>query len=288
MTIKDIVLGILRSKAFIFLPDKIFIKITYFIETGNLLNFNRLNTYNEKLQWLKLYDRNPKYAVWSDKNQVRNHIMELFGNDILIPIIGIYEKVNQIDFNSLPDKFVIKVSNGSGTNIVCTSKKTFDLNKSKKLLQKWMKRNGSMFGREWVYSIHKPQIIIEKFLEDNSGTTPKDYKFMCFNGKVKLIQLHNDRFGQHTNDFYDIQWNKTDIMQGVPNSNYEEPIPVNFSEMVKVSETIAKDTKYCRVDLYNVNNKIYFGEITMYPTSGFCLFSKSEHDYMLGKWIDLS
>lgn len=286
--LKNLILGTFRSKYFQWIPDKAFIYVVYLIETGKLLRLKQPQTYNEKIQWLKINDKNHLFSTWSDKFLVREFIKQKIGNDYLIPTIGIYENPDQINFNELPDKFVIKISNGSGTNILCTSKQTFDIKSSKRLLQKWMKRNGSMFGREWVYRVHKPKIIIEEFLEVYDGSTPKDYKFMCFNGKVKLIQLHNDRFGKHTNDFYDIHWNKTYIMQGVPNSNNKEPIPKKFSEMVNISETIAKDTKYCRVDLYYVNDKIYFGEITLYPTSGFCLFEDNKHDYMLGNWIDIT
>lgn len=283
----DYKMGLLRSNLFSWVPDYYFVKLLYYLETGKKVNLKKPVTYNEKLQWLKLYNRKPEYAIWSDKYLVRSYISKVIGSEYLIQLLGIYNSVDEIIFNQLPEKFVLKVTNGSGTNIVCNSKNNFDITTSKRLLRKWMKRDGSRFGREWVYSVYKPKIIAEQFIGDENGKPPKDYKIMCFDGKAKLIQVHNDRYGEHTNDFYDMNWIKTDIMQGVPNSDTNEIKPKCFDEMISISETLSKNTKFCRIDLYVVDNRIYFGEITLFPTSGFSLFNKQQYDIQLGNWIKL-
>lgn len=257
------------------------------METGRILSLKKPITYNEKIQWLKLNDRNIKYSYWSDKYLVRSYIEKSLGKEFLIPIIGVYNSISEIDFQTLPDKFVIKVSNGSGTNIVCQSRGDLNIYEVNKKLKKWLKRDGSRFGREWVYKINKPKIVIEKFMSNKDGSPIKDFKFMCFNGKVKLIQLHSDRYGNHTNDFYTREWVKTKIKQGVPNSSYKEPKPKMLKEMIDIAELLSRDLPYMRVDLYNVEGKILFGEITMYPTSGFCLFENDHDDVILGNWINL-
>jgi hypothetical protein len=272
---------------FNFLPDELFLKMVFQVETGYKLNLNNPLTYNEKLQWIKLYDRKPEYTMYVDKFAVRDYIRKTIGEEYLIPLINVYYSVSDIDWDSLPNRFILKCTHGSGCNIICRDKSTLDIEQSKKNLNQWMKKKWYWFGREWSYKDIKPRIICEQFIEAEDGKSPVDYKFMCFNGEPKLIQVHHDRFGAHTNDFYNANWNKTDICQGVPNSDRIVPRPDTYNEMFLIAKVLSRDMAYARIDLYEVCGKVYFGEITLYPTSGFTAFKCFEDDVELGSWITL-
>lgn len=270
-----------------FLPDAFYLKIVFQAETGYKLNLKNPLTYNEKLQWIKLYDRKPEYTIFVDKYAVRAYIAQILGEKYLIPLIGVYDSVEEINWNLLPNRFVLKCTHGSGCNIICWDKKVLDIEQSKKKLHQWMKKSWYWFGREWSYRDIKPRIICERFLETEDGKAPVDYKFMCFNGEPKLIQVHYDRFGDHTNNFYDSNWNKTSIRQGVPNSNIITNKPETYGEMYRIARELSKGMAYVRIDFYEHCGKVYFGEITLYPTSGFTAFSRYEDDMELGSWITL-
>lgn len=271
-----------------FLPDIWYLPLVFQAETGYKLNLKNPVTYNEKLQWIKLYDRKPIYRVYADKYAVRDYVKKKLGEKYLIPLLGVYERVEDIDWGLLPDQFVLKCTHGSGSNIICKYKKQLDIVQTEKLLNQWMKKSWYWFGREWAYKNIKPRIICEQFLQTVDGKAPVDYKFMCFNGEPKLIQVHQDRFGNHTNDFYDIEWNKTYISrQSVPNSAEKVNKPETLNEMLNISKILSHNMPHARIDLYIHDNKVYFGEITLYPTSGFSTFSRYDDDVMLGGWINL-
>lgn len=269
-------------------PDKVYLKIAFRGETGRKLNLSNPQSYNEKIQWLKLYNRKEEYIQYVDKYEVRSYVSKTIGDQNLIPLIGVFNNVEEINWADLPEKFVIKCTHGSGSNIICSNKSQLDITLCKEKLDKWMKKNWYWFGREWAYKNVKPRIICEQFIETLDGKAPTDYKFMCFNGKPKYIQVHTDRFGSgYTNDFYDINWNKTGISQGVPNSDMTLPKPQNLDVMLNIARKLSKKIPYSRIDLYDQNGAIFFGEITLYPTSGFKNFSRDEDDYLLGQLIQL-
>lgn len=270
-----------------FIPDKRYLETIFRVEMGYKLNLEHPKTYNEKLQWIKLYDRKPEYTVYADKYKVRKYIAEKIGEKYLIPLIGMYKKAEDIPWDELPERFVLKCNHASGTNIICTDKSKLDYSSAEKKLNAWLKLNAFWGGREWSYKDIEPCIICEEYLETEDGLTPNDYKIMCFNGVPKLIQVHHDRYGAHTLDFMDENWKKTGIIQGPPNSTDEIPKPEEFDEMMEIARNLSRDMYYARVDLYIVRHRVLFGEITMYPTSGFCLFDDPNTDIMLGEWIKL-
>ena len=270
-----------------FIPDALYLKMVFHAEMGYRLDLKHPKTYNEKLQWIKLYDRKKEYTVYADKYRVRNHIAKTLGDKYLIPLIGVYQKASDIPWQKLPDKFVLKCNHASGTNIICTDKAKLDITEASAKLDAWLKLNEYWGGREWCYKNIEPCIICEEFMDSGNGSTPDDYKIMCFNGVPKLIQVHHDRYGNHTLDFMDENWQKTGIVQGPPNSTEEIPKPEELDEMLRIARILSKGMYYARVDLYIIRHQIKFGEITMYPTSGFCLFDNPETDILLGNWIHL-
>lgn len=277
------------KKFFNWLPDKVYLKLVYWGETGRSLNLKNPKTFNEKLQWLKLNDRKQEYTKYVDKYEVRSYIKETIGEEYLIPLLGVYNSVDEIDWSYLPEKFVLKCTHGSGCNIICTDKKKLDIEKAKKKLSKWMKKNWYWFGREWVYKDIKPHIICEKYMVDESGTELKDYKFMCFFGKVKCIfacSRRNSEAGLNIN-IYDKDWNLIPVRRNNKNNGQEIVRPMNYEEMLRFAETLSKNIPFVRVDFYEANEQLYFGELTFYPGSGFEEFIPETYDFLLGEWISL-
>lgn len=281
-----LIIKILGDKKFFnFLPDKIYLKLVYWGETGKRLNLKNPKTYNEKLQWLKLYDRKKEYIQYVDKYEVREFISKTIGEEYLVPLIAVYDTIEEIPWDKLPQKFVLKCTHGSKSNIVCQNKAKLDINLAIKKLKRWMKKNWYWFGREWPYKHVKPRIIVEKYLMDNII----DYKILCFNGVPKLIQIHQNRdTSDYTMDYYTTDWEKTNIVKtGVKTDETIIEKPENLPEMLKIAEILSKNTYFARIDLYNVGNKIYFGEITLFPTSGFAGLAREEDELLLGSWINL-
>ena len=278
------------KKLFNWLPDKPYLRLLYKAEIGKALNIDNPQTFNEKLQWIKLYDRKPEYCTYVDKYEVREYIANTIGEEYLIPIIGVYESVDEIPWNDLPEQFVLKCTHGSGSNIICPDKSKLDIEDAKKKLNKWMKKNWYWFGREWPYKNLKPRVICEEFIS-NTTKVPNDLKVMCFNGEAKIIELHENRFSEsHTQNYYDIDWNVTEISQEssfAVKSRESEPTPTCLQEMIKLSEIIAKNKYHVRVDWYEVNGRLYFGEITFFEASGLLPFDRDEYDLLLGSWIRL-
>ena len=270
-----------------FIPDRKYLKMAFKAELGYPLNLEKPTTYNEKLQWLKLYDRKPEYTLYADKYRVREFIAETIGDRYLIPLIGAYQTSGEIPWDKLPERFALKCNHGSGTNIICKDKTKLDIPTAKQEIDRWLKYNAYWRGREWCYKDIKPCVICEEFYSAPDGNTPDDYKFMCFNGEPKLIQVHHDRFGDHTLDFMDVNWEKTGIVQGPRNSEKQIPKPATFDEMMEIARILARGMIYARIDLYSTDREVKFGEITMYPTSGFAPFGDIRTDYLLGSWIRL-
>lgn len=269
------------------LPDRPYLNLLFYSKMGTKLDLKNPKTFNEKLQWLKLYDRNPLYTKLVDKYEVRKYIAETIGEEYLIPLIGVWDKFEEIDFSKLPNKFVLKCTHDSGGVVICKDKNNFDIETARKKINKALKRNYYYVHREWPYKNVKPRIICEEFISDKE-TTPDDYKVLCFNGKAKLIMVHIDRYGNHKLDNYDINWNKTTLAKDGPMSDSVYDKPKQFDNMISLSEILASNMSHARIDWFIVRDKLYFGEITLYEAGGFDNFDNKQDDYILGSWIDLS
>lgn len=254
---------------------------------GKRLNLKNPQTFNEKLQWLKLYDRNPEYTKMVDKYEVRKYISDKIGEEYLIPLLGVWDSFDEIDFDKLPDQFVLKCTHDSGGLVICRDKSKLDINKARKTINKCLKKNFYKFTREWPYKNVKPRIIAEKFMVDESGTELKDYKFFCFDGTVKALFIATDRPYDTKFDFFDSDFNHLDIRHGHPNSNRELSKPKGFDEMIKLSQILSKGMAHVRVDLYDINGKIYFGELTFFHHGGLVPFDPPKWDEIFGEWLTL-
>ncbi|MBN8210241.1 glycosyl transferase [Bacillus sp. NTK071] len=268
-------------------PTKAYCSLLYERSMGKKINWGNPTTYNEKLQWLKLYERNPEHIKMVDKYEVREYISKTIGDEYLIPLIGVWDDFDDIDINSLPNQFVLKCTHDSGGVVVCKDKNNLNWDAARKKILSSLNRNYYYYGREWPYKFVKPRIICEKYMSDKSGNELNDYKIMCFNGVPRLIQVHKNRYTDHSLNFYDTEWNLTPIVQGVNNSHSKITKPVNLSKMLDLSKELSKDTIFSRIDFYDIDGKIYFGEITFCPTSGFEKISPKGYDELLGSWIKL-
>jgi hypothetical protein len=270
-----------------FLTDKHYAEKRYKSTFGQDLNLKNPVTFNEKIQWLKLYDRNERYIPLADKYEVRKYVEENAGPDILNELYGVFSDVEDIHLDDLPDSFVLKATHGSGWNILCRDKNTLDWDKEKKKLDAWLKLSYYKIGREWVYKKIEPRIICEKYLEPKTDDQLYDYKFFCFNGLVKYIQVDINRYSNHTRCYYDIHWNKQPFSTNYPIYKKEIDIPKNLDKMISVSEKLSSGIPFVRIDLYSIDAHIVFGEMTFYPGNGFGKFNPPEFDYNLGKNIDI-
>ena len=281
-----IILKWIRQYIFRIIPDKLYLKIIFRIKIGKKLNLKDPKTFNEKLQWLKLYDRNPKYTMMADKYKVREYVKEKIGEEYLIPILGVYDKFDDIDFNKLPNKFVIKCNHDSGSVIICKDKKKFNQKVAKKKIDRAMKYNYFYVGREWQYKNIERKIIIEEYLNKLDGDV-KDYKFFIFNNHFVYSFVCSNRQEKVKFTFFDKNGKFIDIKQGGADNDKNVKLPINYEKMIKLSETLAKGTTELRVDFYEVEGKIYFGELTFFDSSGFAKFEPEEWDEKIGSWLKL-
>lgn len=276
--------AILRALSWI--PDKSMIRLQYRIKQGFWPNLKNPKRFTEWLQWYKLNYRNPVMQQCVDKAEVRKYIENKGLQDILIPLIGIYDDVKDIKPEILPEKFVMKTtSGGGGLNVIlCRDKSKLDFNQSFRNLNKWLTSKSTEGGREWAYlGIKKPRVIIEELLEQPDGSDLCDYKIMCFNGTPQIIVLDKDRYTNHHRNFYTAGWDYIDVISDHENCGDIYPRPVHFDKMLDLAAKLSEDFPFVRVDLYNINGKIYFGELTFYPWSGYVKFSPDEFDFTLGK-----
>lgn len=279
----------LASRNIIKISDKNFIKEKYKLKTGKELDFNNIHTFNEKMQWLKLYDKNPKYTQIVDKYEVKDYLKNKIGEEYIIRTIGIYNYFDEINFDKLPNQFVIKCTHDSGSTVICTDKNKFSIKKTKKFINKCLKKNHYFAGREWPYKNVVPRIIIEEFVKDNYEDDLHDYKFWCFNGKVKYIHVtsNRDKADGIKVDFYDLDWNKQPIVWCYPNSNLDIEKPKNYEKMKRIAEKLSENFPFVRVDMYEVNGKVLIGELTLYPGAGFAKFYTEKYDEIFGDMLSL-
>lgn len=270
------------------LPDKLFIQLKFFKNFHRLPNLKHPKTFNEKLQWLKLYDRNPYYTKLVDKYEVKKIVAELIGEQYIIPTLGVWDSAEDIDFEKLPDKFVLKATHDSGRVIICKDKSKLDIAKAREEMAYSLKRDFYALTREWPYKNVPRRIIAEAFIEDKSGDL-KDYKFFCFNGKVEFFKVDFDRFTGHKANYYNTNWNILPFEEIVcpSDKNQIHEKPENFDKMIEFAEILAKGLPFSRIDFYNNEGNIYFGETTFFPNSGMGKFNPEEADNKLGALIKL-
>lgn len=271
------------------IPDRIYLQIVYFRHFKKFIDFDNPKTFNEKIQWLKLNYRKEEYTNLVDKYRVKQYITKLIGEEYVIPTLGVWKNVDDIDFKSLPEKFVLKCNNDSGGIVICKNKKDFDEVKAKSFLKERLKNNGYWYGREWPYKDVKPCIIAEKYMEDSISKDLKDYKFFCFNGSMEFFDIDIDRFIEHRSNYYDRNGNFLPFGKTYCPPDYTKKIemPKNLDKMIELAETISHNTVLSRIDFYEIDGQVYFGEITFYPGSGFSPFTDEKWDYKLGDMIDL-
>ena len=270
------------------MPDDLYLKRRFHAKLGTTLHLDNPQSFNEKLQWLKLYDRNSSYTQMVDKYAVREYIKNTIGEEYLIPLLGVWDSFDEIDFDKLPNQFVLKTNHDSGTVVICKNKNTFDIEAAREKINKRINYNYYNLWREWPYKNVKPRIIAEKYMEDNSGGL-QDYKILCFGGIPKLIEFHSGRFTEnHVQEFYDFNWIPQSFNQIGYQISYKATDKVDsLDEMYFLSKILAKDIPHVRVDWYVANKKLYFGEMTFFDSSGFDPFYPEEWDYTLGSWIQL-
>ena len=281
----------LAKKSLRFLPDKSYIKLYYRLRVGRKLNMNNPTTLNEKLQWLKFNYRFPLQSIVSDKLLVREYVKDKIGEKYLIPLIGSWKKYDDIDFSLLPEKFVMKCNHDSGGLVVCNDKEKLNHIEARRKIEKSLNSNFFYIGREYQYRNIKPMILCEKFISDN-GNVPMDYKIYCFNGVPDVILVCKDRFSKNTHRasyyFFDQEWKFQPLNKGDENiKNVDINKPKNLDEMIDIAKELSKDFVFARIDLYNVDGRIYFGEITLSPNSGFDPDIKYETDLMFGQKLEI-
>ncbi|MDE6365137.1 MAG: glycosyl transferase [Lachnospiraceae bacterium] len=255
---------------------------------GKTLNLEHPKTFNEKLQWLKLYDRNPAYTRMVDKYEVRKYVKETIGERYLIPLVGgPWLQFEEIVFSTLPEQFVLKCTHDSGSVAICRNQCDFDTESVRKKFNRALKGNFFYGGREWPYKNVQPRIIAEQYIAGAAGEEIVDYKLHCFHGVMKFVLVCADRTGEEKKVFYDSHWNKLPLKRPGMSSDVEIPKPQLFDEMVQIAKIFSKGIPFLRVDLYEISKKIYFGELTFFPAGGFEAFEPEEWDEKIGEWLVL-
>lgn len=271
------------------LPDRLWISILYRVKMGKKLDLKNPKSFNEKLQWLKLYDRRSEHIEMVDKYAAKQKIAAIIGNEYIIPTLGIWSNVEDINFDALPARFVLKCTHDSGGGWICKDRDAFDLKKAKEKMTQFLKRNFYIQYREWPYKMIVPRIMAEQYIEDDETHELNDYKFFCFNGKVKFFKIDFDRFSNHRANYFDREGNLLPFgeMSFPPDFNRKLKIPDVLEKMIVLAEKLSTQELFVRVDFYYCNRKIYFGEMTYYPASGLGKFIPPEWDEMIGLELEL-
>lgn len=285
----QLLLQYILSKTSWLYTDKFYLRCRFRLKLGYSLNLNAPQSYNEKLQWLKLYDKNPQYTRMVDKYEAKKYVASIVGEEYIIPTLGGWERFDDIDFDKLPQQFVLKTTHDSGGVVICRDKSKFDKAAARKKLEKSLRHDYYRTTKEWPYKNVKRRIIAEEYMEDESGEL-KDYKFFCFDGVPKALFIATDRFtvGEETKfDFFDMEFNHLPFRNGHPNANIKINKPNGFEQMQELAAKLSTGIPHLRVDFYNINGRIYFGELTFYHWSGLVPFVPREWDYIFGSWLTL-
>lgn len=273
--------------AFNWMSDERYLKTAYWCKTHRKLDLKNPKSFNEKLQWLKLHDRKPEYSQMVDKYAVKDYVASLIGEEFIIPTIGVWDRFEDIDIASLPNQFVMKCTHDSGSIVICKDKKLFDIEHAKKIIEKGLGHSSYWTAREWPYKNVKPRIIVESYISENKNGELKDYKFFCFSGEVKFFKVDYDRYTSHRANYYDLNKKFLPFYEAMfpSDKNKDIEFPDNLQDMIELAKIVSKNKLFVRVDFYNCSGKIYFGEITFFPSGGFGVIEPYEWDLKIGDWI---
>lgn len=294
MTIKEMLSDKQRRslyKVLDLLPDKLVLHLQYYASVGRVLNLRNPKRFTEKMQWYKINYENPLMTQCADKYAMRAYVTDNGYEEHLPTLYGVYDKFDEIDFDELSNSFAIKCNNGSGTNLFVTNKQDLDLIKTKEIVDSWEEVNTLSIGREWVYKNIEQKIIVEELLvpEDvfQQSNGLNDYKVLCFNGEAKYVWVDVNRANNHSRNFYDLSWQKLDVISDKPNYSGELTKPVGLEKMLEIANRFAKDFPFIRVDFYSINGHVYVGELTFYPWSGCVQFTPDSFDFEMGDLFTL-
>ena len=271
------------------MSDEEYLKRFFKYKMGYELDLEHPQTFNEKIQWLKIYNRNPAYTTMVDKFEAKKYVAGIIGEKYIIPTLGVWNHFDEINFEVLPSRFVLKCTHDYNSVVICRDKEKLDLRQVKQKLTNCLARNFYYYGREWVYKNVKPRIIAEQYMEDDNSNELTDYKFLCFDGHVKCSFVCTERFKRDglKVTLFDRDWKRLPFELHYPASKKDIPKPVNYDKMIELAETLSKNIPFVRVDFYETNQRVYFGELTFYPFNGMIDFIPFEWDYELGSWINL-
>lgn len=270
------------------LSDEAFLKKKYKLRFGRELDLETPRTFNEKLQWLKLHDRRPEYTQMVDKQAAKQHVAERIGEEYIIPTLGVWDRFDEIDFDSLPEKFVLKCTHDSGGLVICRNKATLDRAAARKKIEKSLGQNYYYASREWPYKNVRPRILAEAYMQDGQTLSLPVYKIFNFGGEPKMIQsIQNDKTQVETIDYFDTDWNRLSLRQNFPNSQVPLQKPEILPQMLALARRLSKGFPFLRTDFYVINGRVYFSEYTFYSDSGLAKFHPEHWDRQLGDWIDL-
>lgn len=270
-------------------PDETYLKIMHRLELKRRLDLKNPVTYNDKLQWLKLYYHRPDFTMMADKVAVKQYVADLIGSEYVVPLIGVWDNVDEIEWEKLPRQFVLKTNHDGGNFgvVICRDKAQFNRQKAKQRLNASLHRNTYLLGREWPYKNIPRKVFAEQYIEDASGKEMVDYKFLCFDGKVKLLFISSERQHGVKMDYYDEDFNHLDLTQSHSTASIPPEKPQHFELMKELAEILSKGIPHVRVDFFEVNGKVYFSEYTFFSYGGWAAFHPDEYDYKLGEYITL-
>lgn len=274
------------------LPDKLYLSIKFWTRKGYWMDWKHPKTFCEKLQWLKVYDKHPEYTMMVDKLAAKDYVANIIGREYIIPTLAIFDSADDVDFDALPNQFVLKCTHDSGGLVVCRDKSKLNYNEVRKKLRKGLKRTYIIQNREYPYKNVARRIIAEQYLENSASPTSPlvDYKFFCFNGEPRYCQVIQDRNTKETIDFFDMEWNHQEFIGLNPRAVHAIVCPrkpQSFETMKQIAKALSQGIPFSRIDLYDINGKPYFGEITFFPASGMGMFTPNKYDEILGEMIQL-
>ena len=270
-----------------FIPPATYVKHIYQKKLGKVLDLKNPKTFNEKIQWLKLYYRDPILPIMADKYEAKDLVLRKLGENLCVPTVALFESAQDIELEKLPQSIALKATHGSGWNIIARDTTELDEKEVREYFRFWLRRSYYVYSKEWAYKHIEPRVICERLLIDEHDCLPVDYKVFCFNGRANLVQVDFDRFVDHTRSFYDLSWNKLDFSFGYPMSNRSIPQPHPLKKMIDIAEKISSGLPFLRVDFYVHEDRPYVGELTFYPENGLGKFSDDNWNLKLGDMLKL-
>lgn len=285
---KRIIPALMRRGFFNWMSDEAYLKLRYKIAFGRKLNLENPQTFNEKLQWLKLHDRKPIYTTMVDKHAVKEYVASIIGEEYIIPTLGVWDSFDDIDFDTLPEQFVLKCTHDSGGLVICKDKSKLNIGEARRKIEKSLKTDYYLHGREWPYKNVPRRIIAEKYMVDESGTELKDYKVFNFDGQPHIIQVDYGRFTEHKRNLYNTDWEYIEAAIQYPSDkDHEISRPNALAEMIELARRLSTGIPHLRTDFYSIGDKLYFGELTFYHESGFASYQPEQFGVEMGRWLKL-